>query len=229
VYGIAFGMAAAILLYQQPGLVLFDLAVLCALAGDGVRTSLLTFPWETKPDPTSAPAAQHLGWPLARLGPSVPPAPIPASHAWWTALLAGWWAYSLAAQRIVPATDVGVTLTVTAVIGILAFGRGCIYSAGRLPSCSLLLRLTRGPLILPGYDRIWIATFLILTFIPLNFGCVAMGLPPSVAGALCVAAAFLLAMSVGPSRYNWWLTGEFSLERTAVRQVSRPARSPAAS
>ena len=180
-----------------------------------IRHSLKSFPWEPQVPKHAVP----LGWTFQRLGPEPTTIRVPFFDALIVSLLMG------AAVFVVLSKSVAETRSTLeggfALAGIIAalirFG---IYSGGT-STLGIFTRLVTGRLVIPGYDQILVAPFLITTLlVAASVLATQRSIQPVEAGALGAVVIFVL-LGVGPSLRSFRLVGTYSISRpsrTASRQ-----------
>lgn len=199
------------------------------------------FPWE-EPEWTLPAHERHLaearvqgllGWPHHVLGPRLELPGISRRWAMAWSALAAWWVVAplLMAGRALPRMSVHESVAgllgadrlmsvhvlwwifLLAVAG-LRLGR---YNPLRyLPSPGPLARLATGRLVVPGYDRVFVAPLLVMLFGLLGPWVMArLGIPMALVPPVAVFGVLMLAMGLGPSLENWHYTGRHRLWRQA--------------
>ncbi|MBN2513437.1 MAG: hypothetical protein JXB18_10905 [Sedimentisphaerales bacterium] len=92
------------------------------------------------------------------------------------------------------------------------------YAKGFMPPISLLGRISTGRLIIPGYDKIFVATIiLVLTVLFVPEVLRSTGLPQTIGIELTFSLCLFLAMVLPPSYQSWRLTGHHRMIKTPVR------------
>ncbi|HPF39540.1 MAG TPA: hypothetical protein PK093_12920 [Phycisphaerae bacterium] len=107
---------------------------------------------------------------------------------------------------------------------LVAFMRLIAYMAGHPAPISLLGRLTTRRLIIPGYDRVFLAPLAILIASQGCFwGLYRLGVMANIATAIASGIAIILALRLGPSLESWTMTGcyRMSLSSSLARQAQR--------
>jgi hypothetical protein len=162
-----------------------------------------------------------LGWPFDQLSPKNPPFSISCLHGLAISASVAWCFF--AATSMFPLVDAGneqmrlelvfyrIMLFYTALFPVALRIRAYRLTE-RLPPTSLSYRLRTGHLIVPSYDRVWVAPLLMIYVIWEGPVVLAdWGLSYSAAAAASLGLAVLVAICIGPSRRAWALTGNFRL------------------
>jgi hypothetical protein len=216
---------------------------------EGVRQTLRHFPWE-EPEWTEDRYDQRLQgafrrglitWPFNKVGPSVVRPRVSffaavtssALIAWWCHVAMGLWVRlgkgthhsweaitdSLAQLK----SDPPPTLWL-AFVGLVALVRWFIYRTDGGPPISIWTRLRTGRLILPRHDHVYFAPICVLLW---GFAgprqLVELGLPPVAVFGFSLFGLLLLALSLGPTRESWQLTGHIRLGKPMIT-VDPPGR-----
>jgi len=179
---------------------------------DVLRAGLIGWPYSTI-GPTR-PNKNNLGFPTAIL--------ISAFLAWWTFVLThgglifiestGYTWQELASylkeQGEVLPIDAIFWLAWGAVVVVVAGARILAYLPGTRPPISILGRFATGRLIVPGYDKIFIAPIVLLAYGWAGPNAlIALGLPPISIPAVSLFGLLMLSMTLGPSMESWRFTG----------------------
>ena len=96
---------------------------------------------------------------------------------------------------------------------VVSGGRALAYLTGTWPPISLAGRLATGRLIIPGYDRIFVAPLAMLIFGfagPITLYMIHA--PEVLIPAVSVWGVVMLGMSIGPSLETWRLTGCYRIK-----------------
>lgn len=205
-------------------LVLIVLYIICWV---GLRQFLRGFPWNTKywkADMVKELREQAIrqrviGWPFKYLN-VYETFEISISGAFMLSLLLTWWVHVIRWALGSPPISVG--LFVFLVIHI-AFYRAGIYVGIYRPPISLLGRFFTGRLVIPRYDKIYVAPICVLlsgTVLP--FGLHHLGLGKVWNLELCFFLVVFLALSLPPSLREWRLTGAYRISRHVQKITSRP-------
>jgi hypothetical protein len=203
-YPIAFGLGFLILFFPTPLFFAFA-GVTYVVALFGLRASLARFPWREESllqhlpgfmtDPIS------LGWPFCRLGPGRSKE-FKLSDVFLTGLLAGWAVFAFGS---VLKKDVSMAAPL---VFFAACVRILLYCHSYLPPLSLLGRLALGRLIIPGYDKVFIAPLLtVLTFEAAATLLFWSGVSHLIAASIGVTTSWWILFGMGPSLDAWRLTG----------------------
>ncbi|HEV3385800.1 MAG TPA: hypothetical protein VG097_13370 [Gemmata sp.] len=205
-YPVAFGLGFMILFVRSPLFFAFA-GVTYVVALFGLRASLSRFPWHEELRFQKMPGVMtdsiSLGWPFGRLGPSHSKK-FKLSDVFLTGLLAGWAVFVILSsirkfedgRGIVPFVFLGV------------FGRILIYCHSYVPPLSLWGRIALGRLIIPGYDKVFIAPLLALfVFIIATTLHQWIGVTQIIDISIGVTAYWWILFGMGPSLNDWRLTG----------------------
>jgi hypothetical protein len=199
-YAIAFGGSLILWAAPHPFVMLGVAVVLCLIGHEGLRTSLTTFPWEETekkkvssepwPLPIYENAGPRVGFGEAVLG-------VGLAMSWYGALI-----YQLQAK--------GETVVMEAAIAAIGAGviRWLVYCGTYRPPLTLLGRIVRMRLILPGYDQALVIPWLTLLVgitVPITLN--EVGGPPPVVGMMSVGLTLMIALTGGPNLRVWQLTG----------------------
>jgi len=227
---IMFGLACTARSLVIPEAVVASLFATYVVAQVGVRRSFADFPWSIT-RPAAAETLSHaalgrherqapvIGWPHAQLGPRRIGTLFGPGRAAASSLLISAWMYAvlahfgplLALDEVRPAVE-KFWWAFRAFVWIIAAGRVLGYCANHLSPISLLGRIATGRLIIPGYDRVFVAPLCVLVVgHGLEFATKAMEFPPHVALPASVAVVSWLVLSLGPSWEEWHLTGSHRL------------------
>lgn len=106
---------------------------------------------------------EKMGWPYDALTPNPIVPALRTSDGWLLSLLAGCWtrAAILVITRDKPASDPILAFAFLVFLSCVVWRIG-LYVAGSIPPISILGRATTGRLVIPGYDRIFVAPLLAL-------------------------------------------------------------------
>lgn len=237
---------AFLLTHGSTPLVWVIIALLGLVICDGTRRSLRRFPWRqdirTNPGlPKSRPSESlnqldiridpannigrflRLGWPFANLSPKPRFTEVSISTSFWLSALVGWWIYCI---MVGTDTDEVVPLLLFISIGG-ALARLGIYAGSIAPPFTFRSRLRWGPLILPGFDKIFIGP---LTAIAA--GVVGgMVLNHVIRGRQALYGAFaglivFILLATGPTMRNWTLAGKLRLRPGALNSANRQTVRP---
>ena len=207
-------------------LVLILLYIICWV---GLRQFLRDFPWNTKywkvdiVKELREQAIRHrvIGWPFSILN-IYEISSISVFGALLWSLLLTWWLHVI---QWVSGGSFSLFWIVILALTIALF-RIAIYSGEYRPPISLLGRIFTGRLIIPKYDRIYVAPFCIVmagTLLPFVLG--RLGVNSTLNFELCFFLIFFLAFSLPPTLNEWRLTGAFQIGRLAqLSQTRQPSR-----
>jgi len=191
----------------------------------GHRRSLRTFPWPASnaPDRLSVaasgrsgqsldirldiPGAEpvYLGWPHLALSPKFSRPAISVSTSLWLSALAGWWTYCFIRNSGMDA-EPGLVLFYSMAVALIRVG---IYCSSVQPPFNLWGRITSGPLILPGFDQIFVVP-LAVVLAGVVGGTITRWSGPwhPLAESCLVAVLSYMSLAGGPRLKNWMLTGQ---------------------
>ena len=217
-------LPAMMLLADRPGWALLAALLTYGVGALGLRRSLRAFPWRKADDhaPTGIPSRRQmaklpLGWPLDRLAPKPPEAPASPAVSYGVPAMVGWWLYAI----IVWATSekhfnrpdyLGAFTILFFASAVLALFRLVAYAAGHRAPLSLAGRIATGRLLLPRYDRVFVApACVLLVAAAAPAALAALHVHPAAAIALSAALVMATAFNVGPSHNAWHLTGAHHL------------------
>ncbi|HEV3435866.1 MAG TPA: hypothetical protein VG122_00810 [Gemmata sp.] len=204
-YPIAFGLGFMILFVQTPLFFVFAGASY-VIALLGLRASLAGFPRREESRLQHMPRfmtdSAPLGWPFGRLGPGRSKE-FKLSDVFLTGLLAGWAVFVFGFGR-----KVGDMWMVGPIVFFAASARILLYCHSYLPPLSLLGRLSLGRLIIPGYDKVFIAPLLtMLMFVAADTLPFWSGVTHLVAVSIGSTMSWWILFGMGPSLDSWRLTG----------------------
>lgn len=101
---------------------------------------------------------------------------------------------------------------------LIIFFRIIRYIMGFMPPISLLGRISTGRLIIPGYDKIFVAPMIIaLTGVFVPKVLLSAGLPETISIEFTFSLCLFLAMVLPPSYQNWRLTGHHWIVKISRR------------
>jgi hypothetical protein len=154
-FALAAGLAAMVPAWWHPWVAAGIAACLCAFACVALHRSLAGFPWETGKAPTigACPAS-----PMDRLG----PLPLAQRLSWRESLmlasLGGLWIFVIAQACGMSGVDRSEIIALAECSACLGLIRFVVYlSGGHIPPISLLGRIATGRIVIPGYDKIFLA------------------------------------------------------------------------
>jgi len=212
-YAIAFGGSLIAWAAPHPFVMLGVAVVLCLIGHEGLRKSLTTFPWEgaEKKKGNSDP------WPLAiyedvgpRVGFGEAFLGVALAMSWYGALI-----YQLQAKE-----ETVVMEAVIAAIGVSVI-RWLVYCGTYRPPLTLLGRILRMRLILPGYDQALVIPWItLLVGITVPFALNEVGMPAAVVGIVSVGLTLMIALTGGPNLRVWQLTGYHRMTGGAAGKVA---------
>ncbi len=203
--------------------------VLYLICWVGLRQFLRGFPWNTrywKVDSVKELREQAIrqrviGWPFSILN-VYEASGISVFGAFVLSLLLTWWVHVI---RWISGEFYNLSyLTIIAlfIAAVRAFDYGGIHR----PPISLLGRIFTGRLIIPRYDKIFIAPICILlagTLLPFALG--RLGVNSTLNFELCFFVIFFLALALPPNLKEWRLTGAYRIGRLAQSLRARPPSS----
>lgn len=232
-YAILFGLGLSVrLAWIDLWLALTAAIATYPVAWQGIWKSLADLPWENalteERPPVASALAQLQGrpissqnkacqtdlaevsllWPLNVLVSKRPARLTQPVHGWMTALLVGWWFYTVSSGTEDPA-ELHAVAGAFFLVGapLLAGIRLVIYTSSHLPPISFWGRLRTGRPVIPAYDVVFLAPLCVGLIGPLLYGSsVIAGCPVDVALGGCVAVAIGLALTGGPRLRKWQLT-----------------------
>lgn len=217
-YAVAWASSLAVWLSHEMPLSLAVLAVAYAIALVGLRSSLVSFPrWTWRrwqlfdrlfENSTQARRQRSLGWPFDLLHPQRPLQGIGFAEALTLSLVAGWWVYMLAASVGGPGGQMLAMMVHCLIVVAALNARMRLYSPYYEPPINLWGRIGTWRWILPGYDRVVVAPWLVLLgwFAAWKLG-PRFGVPFEISMPITAAAALLIVLVAGPSLPEWRLTG----------------------
>lgn len=207
-------------------LVLIFLYIICWF---GLRQFLRGFPWNTKywkADKVKELREQAIrqrviGWPFSILN-IYEISGISVLVAFLLSLLLTWWLHVI--QWIIEEPlRLGWLVILTSFVTLFRAGA---YACEYRPPISLLGRIFTGRLIIPRYDKIFIAPiciFLAGTLLPFALG--RLGVNTTLNFELCFFLIFFLALSLPPTLNEWRLTGAYRIGELARSVRARPPSS----
>jgi hypothetical protein len=202
-------------------LVLIFLYFLCYA---GFRGFLREFPWNTQYWRVDAikeyrqQAVKQLGWPFKFLK-IYDDTGISFFGAFLSSLLLTWWLHVI--RWFISEPYLFILLVLLAFY--VAFLRIAVYGGAHRPPISLMGRIFTGRLIIPRYDKIFIAPIcILLAGIPLPFVLYLCGVATVWNFEICFFLIFFLAFSLPPTFNKWRLTGAYRIGRRVQRLRPRP-------
>jgi len=205
-------------------LVVLVLYIICWV---GLRQFLRGFPWNTKywkADTVKELREQAIrqrviGWPFRYLN-VYGTSGISVFGAFVLSLLLTWWLHVI--RWVFDGPHFFVGFSIIFVIYVALFRTGA-YGGIYRPPISLLGRIFTGRLIIPGYDKIFIAPICILLVgIALPLVLLKMGYGSKWIFELSFFLIFFLALSLPPNLREWRLTGAHRIGRHVQKIPSRP-------
>lgn len=223
-YALLFAIGLSIRLAGNPFLSLAVFASAFPIVLVGLRRSIELDRW---PDyalslrvlsEKEKPASKELGWPFAFLGPKAAPRLVRWPDTLAIALLAGWFFHAILGHFTFDATEsLAISEIITAGFVILALARIVGYILKYAAPISIFGRLLTGRWIIPGYDRVFLATIYTCVAVVLGEGVVyQLNIPAAIGQPLVVALGIFLLISVGPSYRDWQLTGSHRINPSSV-------------
>lgn len=204
-------------------MVLILLYIICRV---GLYQFLRGFPWNTrywKADPVKefreqAIRQRVIGWPFEYLN-VYRTSKISISGAFILSLLLTWWLHVTQWFFIDPHL---VKFFFIYVLNVALF-RALAYGGIHRPPISLLGRVFTGRLIIPRYDKIFVAPIcILLAGIALPLGLLKMGYRGAWIFELSFFLIFFLALSLPPTLKEWRLTGAHRISRRVQKIQPRP-------
>jgi hypothetical protein len=208
------------------------------LAVHGVRTSLAAFPWPQEMSQwksfkrTQIPSRDgsfvelgpnQLGWPTNMLHPQLPPSMVGIRDYVWLSLLSGWTFFAVLIGPNQLDSEHHLPRAFSVLIGIFCIaGRLAHYCENFWPPISFAGRIRTGRLIIPGYDKVFIAPAMTLFVLVASRNFLVFYrhdhfLSVTIA-ATSVAVMLLVTFLIGPSRQAWRLTGRHRIWRGLVNR-----------
>jgi len=204
-------------------LVLMLLYIICWA---GLRQFLRGFPWNTKyweADTVKELREQAIrlriiGWPFRYLNVSGS-LEISVLAAFLLSLLLTWWVHVIRWAIDEPYHS-GLLVIIALFVALV---RAITYGGVHRPPISLLGRIFTGRLMIPRYDKIYVAPICILlagTILPFSLG--RLGFDQVWNFELCFFLIFFLALSLPPNLREWRLTGAHRISQHVQSLKSRP-------
>jgi hypothetical protein len=154
--------------------------------------------------PISHAASANLGWPVRVLSPRIKPPSVSARANLAMATLIGWWCYCIVkSTRMDPLPELILLFACCAAAFRLA-----IYCSGFTPPFNILGRISSGRVIVPGFDKIFLAPLGVVAVAVVG-GIIIKRSGPwyPVAEAVVAATVWLVLFGAGPTLSSWVLTG----------------------
>jgi hypothetical protein len=204
-YWLALGLAGVAREIHAPLIALALMALLCVMAQISLERSLAKFPWEIL---IFSQKDICIPSPFDRLSPTPSRFRISVVQGILLGILAGTWTYATS-WRIPQAEDPnGARVAFITALACVPLIRVVWYLSVGMPSVSLIGRVATGRLILPGYDKIFVApaiAALLAVLVPeILIHCGIAG--PSWKG-ISVGLVATVLFSMGPTLADWRLTG----------------------
>jgi hypothetical protein len=219
---IAFGVGTALLLNERQADCYAVLAATYCVALLGLCRSLARFPWELKWADAFFWLDQRklrertLGWPLDMLGPRERVHGIRPADAAMLSLTVGWLSYVamiMHARVYGVSDDSSPAFGLAMLVGVTRFGW---YITGSVPPISLLGRLATGRLIIPAFDKVFVAPVAAFALgLAVPFLLRDAGVGATSAEAIAITVVMFAILSIGPSLREWRLTGGQRIGRIA--------------
>lgn len=218
---ILFSLPAMFLVYRYPLWIPAGVVALYPVAAIGIHSSLKHFPWHMFDPPAQAP-----GWPFEHIGPVGPKQKYTGLQKTLFILLLSWVVFCVAtcvasAEPFDPDFYKAFPILSLSIAAFVALFRWLAYAASYRPPLSLLGRFATGHLLIPGYDKIFIAPWAIIFGGAIPPLALHFGLPPQLACALVPLAILLPAFLIGPSLDKWKLTGQYQITSPPPRLTAR--------
>ena len=212
--------------FKSINLAIIVFILLYALCYFGFYKSFRDFPWNTKywkidvVEELRKQAIRNniIGWPFKHLNINKTFG-ISCFGAFILSFLLTWWLHVIRW-----AIDEPYNLKPLAILSVyVAVTRAFFYALKYRPPISLAGRIFTGRLIIPGYDKIFIAPICILLVgIPLPFALSFFGLNEVWSFEICFFLIFFLALSLPPKLNTWLLTGPYRISKFV--QVFQPGQ-----
>ncbi|UCD27931.1 MAG: hypothetical protein JSV03_12625 [Planctomycetota bacterium] len=225
-YGLAFGFGLMGYLFHNYPAMLAVAIVLYGIGYWGLRCSLAAYPWESDTDQKgvtdfdlflSNRSAEEIrtlkdrrrvGWPYEPLKLHRPEPIISLEHGILISLLAGWFAYVICShakpmdKKIVATSLLVIIVYFGVLVRILVYHINCSWPI------NIWGRLFTFRLIIPGYDKIFVAPLItIIMNILLSYILPLLSIPIEIRTAIILSLALMILLNVGPTLGSWWLTG----------------------
>lgn len=164
---------------------------------------------------------ESLGWAHGLIGPR----PV-RRHLLWPEtcllpLVAGWLFYAVLAGPVASEGTVEAApwlLLVFMANLVCAVFRTVVYVSSHWPPISFWGRLWTGRLIIPGYDKVFLAPLgALAVFFTLEFVLDQLAISPEIAQPIVAAACIAAWMNIGPGLRDWELTGQHRIRPSTVR------------
>jgi hypothetical protein len=229
-YGLLFALGLSIRLAGNPFLSLAVFAIAFPIVLVGLRRSIEPDRW---PDyalslrvlsEKEKPASKELGWPFAFLGPKAAPRLVRWPDTLAIALLVGWFLHAILGHFTFDLQESqALSQLVLGIAPLVALVRIVGYVVKHAAPISLFGRLLTGRWIIPGYDRVFLASLYTCVAVALAEGLVyQLNIPAVIGQPLVVALGVFLLLSVGPTYRNWQLTGSHRINPQTVCNKANP-------
>jgi hypothetical protein len=223
-YLVGFGLGFVAYLWSDPAVATIAAVVAYAIGQVGLRFSLARFPWEENLWKAKSEILVtgglarirdvNLSWPLTYLAPRAPglDAGIRLADALAVSGLVGWLWIAIGIHfPAAPETPFDPRLALAIVVGTAGI-RLLVYTINHRPPVSLLGRLAAGRLKIPRHDKVYVAPLLALAVgAGLCYLQIRFDLNRLLTGASILASGLAIVLGMGPSLYDWWLTGNHSI------------------
>jgi hypothetical protein len=211
----------------------------------GHRESLKAFPWEFSKSRkfirgpvmqtdirglgvwSAAESNFDIGWPIFALSPKMRQILVPKRANIALGALAGWWSFCIIRGSDFDSDGLQTLILFFTLFGVLI--RLAIYSAGVAAPFNILGRIVTGRIIVPGYDKIFVAPLAVV--IAGIIGVIVVkrfGLWYPTTGSIAITVIWWILFGGGPTIRNWALTGQHRLRPPRIvssssnRQMARP-------
>jgi len=225
-YAIVFGLGLALRLVEWPEWSGLALAATTAIAWPGVRRSLRALPWYSDRDPygwakgislVESAAGQdrlegmrrrRVGWPFSLVENTDVGPKVPLKHGLLLSVLVGWLVYvvvALGADELRPRDGLWWVFFFACAAALIRVG---LYAINHAPPISLAGRLATGRLIIPGYDRVFVAPLAAaVAGVALDWILARQGIVLEYSVPLAFTVILLINLITGPTLGKWRLTG----------------------
>ncbi len=202
-------------------------AAVYPFAALGTAATLRGFPWQIDAQIEGVDA----GWPFNRIGPFDPKDQVSYRAALIVSVFVAWIIFCAATWGDFSTPDENYSnfhnlfLFAGVILAVLRFSRYFSYGA---PPISLLGRIRTGRIVIPGYDKIFVAPLVILLASILAPRVLLTTVYPPLACALIGLAIFFPFLALPPSLARWRLTGTHRILRPANTQRQSTQRADSA-
>lgn len=157
---------------------------------------------------TQAARTKQIGWPLDKLNPQESLSAISRVDGVLISLLVGWYLYALNGIPGLGEWASGTVWVLRFATGVFALVRVGIYCGGYSPPIGFFGRILTGRLIIPGYDRVFVAPLCaVLTSFIAPIVLRSFGLPLGIAIPVSASLVLIVLIIIGPTLPRWRLTG----------------------